>query len=271
MLRKTIRLWSGRRTRNRDVVQPSKAMFRWCRQRWDDMPSTKEMADIWQMLYALLAAAVCVFYLTGWYTWAEFRLPLKLFFLAVFVLSVRFWTVPIIVFLIQVQVLFRGRWFQDAFGPLGFLFWLAVPLLFASLISRYRTLQELHGHSSQAYFRRLKTVFAIHHPAKSDFVVTNVRGVFRQLLRNTVLVAVCFIAARTLLGLVPLPVNEAAFETVREFRLTPTGFRLICLSLTLFLVWLIVWLAVNEITWLRPDSSTGINLSSQRAAFRSSE
>lgn len=221
----------------------------------EDLPSQSELPDLWQVVYAVLGIAATAFYLSSWYTWPDLTLPLKLFFLAVFVLTLRMWTVPVILFLMQIQILLLGRWFQDSFVGLGFVFWLVIPLIFVSLISRYRTLQEIHGRNSQSFLQRIKELAVQHHPGSSDALITNLRGQFRQLLRMSVMLSVCLVMAQMILNFVPMPLNRAEFDPVAEYRLTPSGFRLLTISLGLFLAWLVAWLIINELVWQRHSPS----------------
>ena len=242
-------------TPNRHTVGKKQADRSLLRATLEDMPTQNELPDLWQVVYAVLGIAATAFYLTSWYTWPELNLPLKLFFLAVFVLTLRMWTVPVILFLMQIQILTLGLWFQDSFFGIGYLFWLVIPLIFVSLISRYRTLQEIHGLSSQTFLSRIKNLAVQHHPGRSDSIITNLRGLFRQLLRMTLILSACLVAAQLILNLVPLPVDRTLFDPVSEFRLTPTGYRLLMIGLGLFVAWLVIWLIINELVWQRHSPS----------------
>ena len=50
---------------------------------------------------------------------------------------------------------------------------------------------------------------------------------------------------------VPLYERGAEFSTVRQFRLHPSGFRVLMMGLLLFVMFLPTWLLVNELVWRR--------------------
>ena len=76
----------------------------------------------------------------------------------------------------------------------------------------------------------------------------NVVQVFIQLVKASAIIAFSAYAASYLLASEPLNPRATGF-TIREYRLIPSGYRVIMLSLKIFSIVLVSWIAVNEIVW----------------------
>jgi hypothetical protein len=121
------------------------------------------------------------------------------------------------------------------------------------VVSRYRTLQERDHASSVTAFGGLLSSSGSGKPplleaeeTSPDQIWYNLKNLLQQCIRGVLLIAACAVLAVVVISLVP---QESVSLTIREFRLKPTGYRLIRLALGLFAAWLVAWIIVNEMVW----------------------
>ncbi|MCR9200996.1 MAG: hypothetical protein NXI04_20345 [Planctomycetaceae bacterium] len=188
----------------------------------------------------------------------DLNLAMNFIFLAVFVLTLRFWTGALVFAFCQAELLFGDfRSADPAIYPDG---WILTGLSFLLIvvISTFRTLQE---RDSAAAYRLLRSWLpagnqnsatkeeAVESPV--DQATAEAGRLVRQLLRAGVLLLACGIAAWLILDLFPTRRTVTGLNTISTYRLRPAGHRMIVVGLTIFTVFLIAWTLINELTWRR--------------------
>lgn len=191
------------------------------------------------------------------------NLAMNFIFLAVFVLTLRFWTGALVFAFCQAELLFGDfRTADPAIYPDG---WILAGLSFALIvvISAFRTLQE---RDSVPAYRLLKSWLPTRQEATTEtssvktaeasensmqLATTEAGRLVRQLLQTGVLLLACAIAAWIILGMFPTRRTVTGLNTISTYRLRPSGHRMIIIGLSLFTVFLLAWTLINELTWRR--------------------
>ncbi len=192
------------------------------------------------------------FFLTFLYTGAVLNLSLKFFFLAILVLTLRRWTGALLLALLQIHLFFlepRTLGFRSIAAEF---LWVMATVLLVMAVSRFRTLQEIDEHST---IRRLLSSLTAG-PAGMNGRVSpasfrhSVAAMF-TIGRSVLLLIACSALAFFLMSFVPMDTTFTGLNTIREFRLRPSGYRVLMSGLLLFSVFLLAWLIINEGVWRR--------------------
>lgn len=177
----------------------------------------------------------------------EFATAAKLIFLAVLILTLKRWTGAVLFVFCQLQLLFLEPASPSAFFSFDALLWSGLSLGMLVVVSRYRTLQDrdtLVAHRS--FFSTVRKGINGNLP----YVDTEqVSEVFRQLTRCLATLLLCSMVAWSILGYFPTSGSPSAFSSIRDYRLTPTGYRLLICSISLFCIFFVAWILVNELCW----------------------
>ncbi|MEQ9408137.1 MAG: hypothetical protein RIK87_10450 [Fuerstiella sp.] len=204
---------------------------------------------VWQFCYLLIAAFVAAAFVLTVYAGDNINASLKLIFLAVMVLTLKRWTGALLLGMIQVQLFYLETPSAGSGPELTNVLWVLLTVTLLMAVSRYRTLQDLDQRPVLPALRRfLRTVSAGESTDTETSVSGNVRAVLMNCVRTLLVATACAAMAIVLMRLVPLT-DMREFNPIREFRLKPTGYRTLMSGLLLFLLWLPVWLVVNEVMW----------------------
>ncbi|MEO2013745.1 MAG: hypothetical protein ABGZ53_05185 [Fuerstiella sp.] len=192
------------------------------------------------------------FFLTFLYTGAVLNLSLKFFFLAILVLTLRRWTGALLLALLQIHLFFLEPRALGFRGVASELLWVVATVLLVMAVSRFRTLQEIDKHSTIRQLLSSLTASAPRtdgrvSPALSRYSVAAMLVIGRSVL----LLVACVVLAFLLMSLVPVDTTFTGLNTIREFRLRPSGYRVIMSGLLLFSVFVLAWLVINEGVWRR--------------------
>lgn len=177
----------------------------------------------------------------------------KLIFAALLVLTLKRWTAAILLALVQ-AILFHLE--QPFFAPLSLvsgLIWIGLTTSILIVVSRYRTLQEINHASVLKTLPQLRGAWQSD-PADERRIRDNLSSLRMQTIKTLMVIGGCAIVASILLKLLPFYGRGADFNAVREFRLQPGGFRVIMSGLSLFVIFLPIWILVNEIVWRTKSS-----------------
>lgn len=198
---------------------------------------------LWQLVYFLLTVTFTFMLLSTLFPRIEIRLPLTLIVLALLLLSLKRWTGVLFLLVLQLHAFSSERPLPPSVTSVSFV-WGLIGVGLVLVVSRYRTLQERDG---QSVFHSLGAlVSAVRTPSVPEvqLLTENLRQIAWQLLKAALMIVVCGVAAAWLLSSVPLQMSS-----IREVGLQPAGHRLIILSLKLFIIALVSWIAINEIAW----------------------
>lgn len=203
---------------------------------------------IWALVYFLL-----IIVLGGMFVWTLFpgmpvRGSLALVFLALLLLSVKRWTGALLLSLVLLHLYEFDPQDQLVLIESTSLLWVFFAVMLVVAVSRYRTLQEHGRQSMTAAFGHVWQATANVDRAAADRLVDNLKQIIIQLVKVTLVIAMCATVASFLLASVPLIPDSSGF-TRREYKLVPTGYRIIVLGLKLFCIALVSWIAVNELIW----------------------
>lgn len=216
-------------------------------------PPVSADPDLWQHIYLLLTGAMGVLMVWAFATDSSLSLPLRLIFLALLVLTLKRWTGAAMLGLIQLHLLLMEPPARDLQEIGGGLLWVALTMVLLMIVSRYRTLQERDHASSITAFGGLLSSSGSGRPPTPESdddapeqIWYNLKHLLQQCLRGLLLIVACAVLAALVIHLVP---QESVSLTIREFRLKPSGYRLIRLALGLFAAWLVAWIIVNELVW----------------------
>ena len=186
----------------------------------------------------------------------ELNLAMNFIFLAVFVLTLRFWTGAFVFAFCQAELLFGDFRSTDPSVYLDGWILSGLSFLLIAVLSAFRTLQE---RDSVAAYRLIRswlpagnqssaaTEQSVDNPLEQ--ATAEAGRLVRQLLRTGLLLLACGIAAWLILSLFPTRRTVTGLNTISTYRLRPAGHRMIVAGLTLFTVFLLVWTLVNELTW----------------------
>ncbi|MEZ6130920.1 MAG: hypothetical protein R3C59_19800 [Planctomycetaceae bacterium] len=209
-------------------------------------------ADLWQHVYLILTAMVGLLFVWTLSATDDVSLPLRLIFLAVLVLTLNRWTAAVLLGLIQVQLLFLEPPAVGVIAHIGGFLWIMLTLLLVLVVSRYRTLQDRTHSAGFAAIRHLFGHGLNRSRTEAEHEWFNLLTALKNLLSGVLKIAVCATVAAVVLNAFPVnPVPGERLYTYREFSLIPSGYRLIRLSLTLFAVFLVSWIVINESVWRR--------------------
>lgn len=191
----------------------------------------------------------------------DLNLAMNFIFLAVIVLSMRFWTGALVFAFCQAELLFGDlRTTEPVLYPDG---WLLTGLCFCLILvlSAYRTLQDRDltaAHRLLLGWLREQTSAndAMNTPqasatTESPNPAQETGRLLRQLFRSALLLGACAFAAWIVLGLFPTNRTFLGLNTIIEYRLRPAGHRTIVMGLTLFTLFFVAYTLVNEMMWQR--------------------
>lgn len=212
------------------------------------IPQTPKLT-VWLCGNLLLTAAIGFLIFWMIFSGSDLSTAVRLIFLAVFVLTLKRWTGAILFAFCQLQLLFLERSSRSPeVSPDGWL-WGALSIGLLILLSRYRTLQDREDKPAH------KTIYQFFKQPTRHRVSAGTRRelnlMMGQLVRLACMLALCAIAAWTILGAFPTRSTATGLNTVREYGLKPEGYRLLVVSLSLFAGFFAIWLVVNEFTWRR--------------------
>lgn len=179
------------------------------------------------------------------------NLALKLLLIAVLALTLKRWTGAIVLALLQVSLFFLEDPQVVRHDVTTTLIWVVSGLALVASISRYRTLQEFEQESAVRLLPKLLQLRAsVRNPIRRR-AAEAARRSFMQIPRSVLQLAGCLFIATVLLWLVPLHRGSSVINTAREYGIIPTGYRTIMMGVLLFLLYLPIWLVINEVTWRR--------------------
>jgi len=212
----------------------------------DSTPATAPR--VWQGTYLLLTIMLCMMFSAVLFPGVEVRLSLTLIFFAVMILTLKRWTAGILFALIQLHLYYFDPRSLTGLSPNAGLTCEIPAILLVVVISRYRVLQELDPNSGLAFLNRIRTMLGESQIQHRRLLFSNLRSLAIQLLKTFLFLTCCGGFALFLMMWVPPPQFEGV-ESRREFGLHPSGYRAIKLGLTIFFLFLIAWVVVNEIVW----------------------
>ena len=218
----------------------------------DNSVAAKPELQIMKAANLLLIMFCGWFFLTFLYTGAVLNLSLKFFFLAIVVLTLRRWTGALLLALLQIHLFFLEPRVVHSRGIPSEFVWVMATVLLIMAVSRFRTLQEIDEHSTvRRLLSSLKAAAAKMDgrvsPEMSRYSVVALVTVGRSVL----LLVASSVLALVLMSLVPADSTLTGLNTIREFRLQPSGYRVIMSGLLLFFVFMLAWLVINEGVWRR--------------------
>lgn len=226
-----------------------------------DLPNPD--ARVWQFLYLLIAAVAGLFFFSILSAGDSVNSAVSLIFLAVLVLSLKRWAGALLLALMQATLLYTEPRSDQLLTPLDGPVWIAVGTGLILAVSRYRSLQQPGQAPILQTIRGFAADLSAQKPSISLTATTNLRLFLKTMIRSVGLLIGCAVAAQLLMSLVPLYQPGSGFSTIREFRLKPTGYRVIMASLLLFVIYLPTWLVINEVVWrTRSRRQAGIYLRS---------
>lgn len=186
----------------------------------------------------------------------DLNLAMNFIFLAVFVLTLRFWTGALVFAFCQAELLFGDFRTTDPAIYLDGWILSGLSFLLIAVLSAFRTLQE---RDSVAAYRLLRSWFPTGNQDsatadqaeenRTEQATAEVGRLVRQMLRTGALLLACGLAAWIILSLFPTRRTVTGLNTISTYRLRPAGHRMIVVGLTLFTVFLLTWTLVNELTW----------------------
>lgn len=230
----------------------------------DSVAAARPELQIMKAANLLLIMFCGWFFLTFLYTGAVLNLSLKFFFLAILVLTLRRWTGALLLALLQVHLFFLEPRVADFGGAIGEFVWVMTTVLLIMAVSRFRTLQEKDEHSTVR--RLLSSVISggtNAHEYDASVIRRHTAAAVVTSGRSALLLVGCCLVALNLMSLVPADRTITGLNTVSEFRLRPSGYRIIMSGLLLYSVFVVSWLFINEGVWRRLSSSqAGIYLRS---------
>lgn len=192
------------------------------------------------------------FFLTFLYTGAVLNLSLKFFFLAILVLTLRRWTGALLLALLQIHLFFLEPHVVDSDGAAGEFVWVMATVLLIMAVSRFRTLQEKDQHSSVRLLLSSLATSAANTTDRDSSAMSRHSGTaIMPLGRSVLLLVACSLVALDLMSLVPPDRTITGLSTVSEFRLRPSGYRVIMSGLLLFSAYVLGWIFINEGVWRR--------------------
>ncbi|HIF00215.1 MAG: hypothetical protein ABGZ23_01500 [Fuerstiella sp.] len=192
------------------------------------------------------------FFLTFLYTGAVLNLSLKFFFLAILVLTLRRWTGALLLALLQVHLFFLEPHVVSSRSIVGEFVWVMATVLLMMAVSRFRTLQEIDKQSTVRRLLSSLTAGAAPMDGRVSPTMSRYSGAAMVTVgRSVLLLVACSVLAYLLMSLVPVDTTFTGLNTIREFRLRPTGYRVIMSGLLLFSVFVLAWLVINEGVWRR--------------------
>lgn len=202
---------------------------------------------IW--LHAYFGLTLVFGFLLFWLLFGEteFATAAKLIFLAVFILTLKRWTGAVLFVFCQLQLLFLEPASSTAFFSFDALMWSGLSLGMLVVVSRYRTLQDrdtVVAHRS--FFSTAREAINGNQP---DVDAAQMSEVFRQLTKCVATLLLCSMVAWGILDWFPTGGSLSGFSSIREYRLTPNGYRLLICSISLFCGFFVAWLLVNELCW----------------------
>ena len=198
-------------------------------------PVNRSEAVDWQIFYSLCIVTCAIVFFVMLLFGHPLSLSVKLLFIAVVVLTLRFWTGGI-VFLLAIIDLVTMR--PEENGILMMVrasSWIVVTVSLIAMISAYRTIREDERKPTWSMFRQLPTMFSLNNSSLTRFSA--------QLLR--VLIAPLIAGILAFMALAFLPTAEAR----SVYGLKASAFRLIAIGFSLFAVVGCVWLILNELLW----------------------
>ena len=230
----------------------------------DNIAATNPALQIMKAASLVLIMFCGWFFLTFLYTGAVLNLSLKFFFLAILVLTLRRWTGALLLALLQIHLFFLEPRVVDSDGAAGEFVWVMATVLLVMAVSRFRTLQEKDEHSTvRRLLSSLSTRAANTNEHDSSAMPRHFRSAILTLGRSVLLLVACSLVALDVMSLVPPDRTITGLNTVREFRLRPSGYRVIMSGLLLFSAFVLGWLVINEGVWRRlSPSQAGIYLRS---------
>ncbi|MDG1893930.1 MAG: hypothetical protein P8J37_03380 [Fuerstiella sp.] len=204
------------------------------------------------------------FFLTFLYSGAVLNLSLKFFFLAILVLTLRRWTGALLMALLQIHLFFLEPRVVGSGGAGGEVVWVVATVLLIMAVSRFRTLQEKDEHSTvRRLLSSLNARTVNTHERDASALSRHSFAAFVTVGRPVLLLIACAVLALDLMSLVPPDRTITGLNTIREFRLRPSGYRVIMSGLLLFSAFILGWLVINEVVWRRlSPSQAGIYLRS---------
>ena len=216
------------------------------------IPKTIENDDpvAWGSFYALLSIVFVILQLPQLFSDNDVSFALGLILIGIFALTLKRWTGAAILLFSQIVLLNaepqNNRQQVIEFG----IVWVALPILLIVAVSRFRTIQERQSQSVLRSLAALTSASSVPlNPNAARSVLKNFRLAMFDTLRTCVLLMACGLVALLVMKMVPIREVDIGFNTIREYRLKTSGYRLLLLGLTMFAVYLLTWIGVSEIVW----------------------
>lgn len=202
----------------------------------------------WSLAYFVLTVALGGLFVWTLFPGIEIRTSLLLIFLALLVLTLKRWTGALLLAIVQLHLFYFDPRDRLSLMSTGSFFWVFFAVVLVLAVSRYRTLQDHDRQSVGKTFGHLWRFLRRPDAAVAQNLMGNLIQVSIQLVKASVIIAFSAYVAWYLLASEPLNPRANGF-TIREYRLIPSGYRVIMLGLKIFSIVLVSWIAVNEIVW----------------------
>jgi len=210
-------------------------------------------AVCWGSFYTLTIVVSAMLFFPYVYSGSDFNPGPGLILLAITFLTIKRWTGAFLMVLCQTMLLLLEPQASHQQVFKHGLVWLALPVFLIMAVSRFRTLQERNPQTLRGVFAPVAS-FATN-VAVPTSLVQNFGSAVVQLLRTGLLITGCSISAWIIMKMVPIGDADIGFSTLREFRLKASGYRLLILGLSIFVVYVLTWIAVTEISWRKLSPS----------------
>ncbi len=204
----------------------------------------------WGSFYGFLSIAIVFLLLPQLFSDNDVSFALGLILLGIFALTLKRWTGAGLLLFSQIVMLnVETQNNRQQSIELGIV-WVVLPILLILAVSRFRTIQERQSQSVLRTLAALTSAKSVPPNAKAvSSVLRNFRLAMLDTLRTCVVLIVCGLAALLVMKMVPIREVDICFNTIREYRLKTSGYRLLLLGLTIFAVYLVTWIGVSEIIW----------------------
>lgn len=201
----------------------------------------------WTGFYALMIVICGFLFFPFMYSRSDVNPGIALIFLTLVSLTVKRWTGAFLMAFCQILLLvFEPQSNHGGLGEFGFT-WVILPLILILEVSRFRTLQERRPQSIRGILAPIASV--ITDAAVPRSITQNFKQAFVQTMRASLLIAGCSAFAWAVMQMVPMRDVDIGFSTIHRFSLKTSGYRLLILALSMFAIFLLIWIAVSEIIW----------------------
>lgn len=199
------------------------------------LETARNESQLWQLLYGFCLLGCGAMFLVMLFFGHPLSLVMKLVFLAVFVLTVRFWTGGLVLLLAILHLISMPPEQNGMLVILKASSWIVVSICLVALICAFRTLREHDSSPVWHVLKRAPELLDFQHPVLFRFA--------GQLLK--VLLAPLIAGVIAFAALAFLPTANAR----NVYGLKASSFRLIFIGFGIFAAVSVIWLVMNEWLW----------------------